>query len=155
AAELAEASKLAAALWARASAVERQAADAAKQQAFDRATALFTEAKRAYQQAAQSAAASGASSADRDRTAARKPERGEAEQARTAVAGARGEAERAAAARLAPQLFAAAQRKETEADGLLNRQDFASAKQRLREAQQSYKQAAQEAERIATAERQK
>ncbi|MGH9365717.1 MAG: hypothetical protein ACRD1B_10715, partial [Thermoanaerobaculia bacterium] len=108
AAELADAPRLARALWAKGAEAERRAGDAVKQQAFDRAQALFVDAQKAYQEAGRGASASAtASTAERDRLETRKRDL-EAEHARVAAAKTRQDAEQAAAARRAEADRAAA-----------------------------------------------
>ena len=91
---------------------------------------------------------------EREQAGARERSLADAQRAQASTAQARRDAERAAAPRWAPSIFASAQRKEGEASGLLARQDHASAKLRFQEAQQAYQQAVVEAERVAALQRQ-
>ena len=79
----------------------------------------------------------------------------EAQQVRSAAIGARGEAEKSAAPRLASQAFSAARQQEMQGEAALRRQDAATAKLRFREAQRGYTEAAQRAERAAAADQER
>ena len=79
----------------------------------------------------------------------------EAQQMRSAAIGARGEAEKSAAPRLASQAFSAARQQEVEGEAALRRQDAATAKPLFREAQRGYTEAAQRAERAAAADQER
>jgi hypothetical protein len=113
----------------------RQAATAASEQGdFDRARARFAEAKERYAAAEREARDSHARSLAAD-----------TEQARTRALGARREAERADARRLATASFLAARQKEHDASIALDRADVTGAATGFKDAQRSYDRAAQEA----------
>jgi hypothetical protein len=153
AAQVVDAPKLARGLWTTGEGAQRKAEDSLKQGAFDRAQSLFGDAEKSFRAAAKAASDSAAAS-ERERLAALKAALADAEQSRRTADQARQAAEQANAPRLAQRTFAAAQQKQADGDTALNRQDSATAKSRFQEAQQSYRQATQEAERSAVLQRQ-
>jgi len=153
----ADASTLAPALWAKAGAVQRDAEDALRQDAFDRAAALFGEAERTYRDA-QNAASTARARVQQDETKRRDLEaaskareqarlRAEAEQAQGHVASARQAAEQAGARKYAPKLFAAAQAREADASTALDGTNYSVATKGFGDARSTYDAAAQEAKR--------
>ncbi len=153
----ADASTLAPALWARASATQRAAEDALKQAAFDRAAGLFGEAERTYRDA-QNAAAAARARVQQDDVKRRELEaaskareqvtlKAEAEQSRAQAAFARQGAEQAGARQFAPKVFAAAQGKEGDATAALDRSSYPAATKGFGEARGTYDIAAQESKR--------
>jgi hypothetical protein len=149
AAEFVNAPKAAQSAWATAEATDRQAQNALKQRAFDRAHSLYGDAERAYRAAAKAATDNAAAEAKKLETAALV----DAERARQAMIQAREEAEKFSASNLASRTFAQAKQKEGDGVVLLDRRDSAAARARFQEAQQGYRQAAVEAEGIAAASR--
>jgi hypothetical protein len=154
AAEVAGASRHAQGLWDRAAGLDRDAETALKGQDFDRAQTLWRDAEQAYR-TAETEAHQRASAAERERIAALRRDLQAAEQVASAAATARREAEQAQAGRLAPRAMAAAKDRESEGQAALDRKDYAAAQKRLKEAQEEYQRARDEAQKVAEAERQK
>jgi hypothetical protein len=160
AAEVVDAPRLAGPSWTRAATAQREADAALGRDDFERAQALFRDAERAYREAEREATqrATATAAAERARLAALKRQLEAAEQIAAAAAAARREAEQAGAPRHAPPLWSTAQAKEQEARTALDRQDFATAQPRFREAEQAYQRATQaaqaEAARLAALQRQ-
>jgi hypothetical protein len=138
---------LAASPWARGDTAQRDAEDAAKRQDLEKAGTLFRDATKAFREAEVEATrkAMVAATTERERAAALRREREAADQAVAAAQAARREAEQAGASRLAAKALALAQEKEKEGRVAVERQDYAAARDRFREAQQDYQRARQEA----------
>jgi hypothetical protein len=147
AAQGAEAARLVPPLWARATSAERQAEDAVRRQDLGRAQTLLQDAATAFREAEREAARKTAavSAAERERIATVQRELAATEVLVQAVAARRREAEQAGASRHAAATLAQAQEKEKEGRAALLLQNFALARQRLQEAQQTYQRAAAEA----------
>jgi hypothetical protein len=114
---------------------EKEAEAAFAREDYARATELFREAAAAYRQAA--------AEAEKHQGPAQ-----EAEDARAAMAQAKGRAEQANAKEYAPPVWAAARGKETDGQKAYDGKQYAAARDRFREAQAEYQRAAQEAQKV-------
>jgi serine/threonine-protein kinase len=123
---------------------EKEGQAAIDRQDFGAARDRFREAQQEYQRARQDTVAS-----ERRELGREDQVRQEAEQGRTQVAQARGLAEQADARRLAPKPWTDAVSRETDGQAALGRRDYATARERFREAHQEYQRAAQEARDVA------
>ncbi len=145
-AELAEALKLAAPLWIKATEVERSADDALKQLGYVKATALYKDAEQAYKTAEAEAAKQLAKNReDQEKFEALRRDLQATEQLAAKATDARGKAEQAGAQRFALKLFALAQEREKEGQSALKAQDYPGAQRRFREAGDEYEKARLEA----------
>jgi hypothetical protein len=154
-AEKREAPRLAAKLWAEASAKESDAREALGRREYGIAQLRFREAEQVYQRAAQEAR----TAAEQLLTAAVQAEeatklRQEVDRQRTLATGARERALRTGADRLARELYESARARETEAASLEGQQQFAAARQAYQDAAQRFGEALSRAQvaRVAKSE---
>ncbi|MBI4012303.1 MAG: protein kinase, partial [Candidatus Rokubacteria bacterium] len=154
-AEVTDAPKLSAPLWAKATDAEKTAEDALKRQEFEKAQTLFREAEQAYKAAEGDASQKKAaiSKEEQERLEARRRDLQATEKLAGSATDARRKAEQAAATRYAPKAFALAVDKEKEAQAALGKQDYSGAQRRFREAEQEYERARQEAAKAAETEK--
>jgi len=155
AADVAEAPRLAPSSWGRGARAQQEAEAALARRDLEQARGRFQDAAQAYREAEREAAEKTAAAAarERERLAVLRRQLEAAQQVASAAAAARRDAEQAGAPRYAPGLFGPAQAKEQEGQAALDRQDFPTAQQRFREAQEAYRRATQEAQRAAEVER--
>ena len=147
AAELADAPTRAPMLWAKAESARREAEEAVKEKALDRARTLFEEAAKAYREARAEAA--------KPPREAQKPapNRLAAEHEQKRTTDARDAAKQAGADYYAGKLFISAQGKERDANTAFGRSDYSLAIQLFGEAQSEYQAAVREADDKRKAER--
>ena len=155
AAEVAGAPNLAPEIWSRATQIMEKAEATLERDEFYQAVFLLRQAKEEYHAAEREATqkAAAAAQAERQRLAALRQSLEAAQRVAAATTTARREAEQAGAPRHAPQLFAGGEQQERQGQAALDRQEFAAAEQRLRDAEAGYRRAVQEAQRAAEAER--
>jgi hypothetical protein len=154
AAEVAGAGRHAPGLWERAAGLDRDAEQALRGQEFERAQGLWRDAEQAYR-TAETEAHQKASTAERERIVALRRDLQAAEQVAALAAAARREAEQAQAGRLAARALTTARDREAEGQVALERKEYGTAQKRLKEAQEEYQRARDEAHRAAEAERQR
>ncbi|MGH7320231.1 MAG: protein kinase domain-containing protein [Candidatus Rokuibacteriota bacterium] len=134
-AEQADAKRVAAKLWDDASAKDDAGQKALEARDYAAAQRRFREAREEYERARQQAVA-----------ALTQEQKRLAEELRDKMVETRAQAEKAEAQGLAPQLWAAAATKDTEARNLLAKADYSTAQARFREAQHEYERARQQAQ---------